>query len=1126
VFAGDERRRGAPLSIRDPFYIQIDEALRTVRLDTDLFERLAAELVESKGFGTNLAVGGADNGYDFELLDTALEPGPGVVTTSDGVTTNLKRNLDRNKASCPRAAKKTYVVTSSVLTSRKRDNLKRAARERGYTYLGASDRHEVARFIYANPRWAKDLLGLTGRPSALSVVPRSSRPLVDIPLVGRENAAERLRGLGGDALLVGSPGSGKTALLSRLVADGMGSFMVTEDMTAVANAIRQQQPRVVIVDDLEDTLAATRDLVQLRRDVDAHFRIVVTDWETNRVLQQTLGLTDMDIITLERLTRDEIVSVVKSAGVIGPRLLVREIVDQAEGVPGLAVTLTQAALAGDYGNLFDGNRLGSLMESTVSRLLGNPREGSRAVLALGAISLAGDPGLTLEEIAEYVGVSKTDLQHLLVRLTPGGIIRSDRRRVSLRPRPLRRYMIRKAFFSVGAADHAPLLAIVPDSGEAAKELVLASCAGAAVPNLLNVVLASGSTIAARYYAGSGEREAREILAAAPALAIYLAPEVLHNAPESIIPLLLEFAVADLRELHNTPEQPLRIIKDWANSGVPGRGDAVARKRSVVWSALRWAADGKDFDIACRVCAEVLRTVFEVHETDPGAGMTFHMVRGMLTDEEVAEVGQVWRELRTAIEKARTAHWPSLLHACWDLIHPHVFGDHPDEVFQESRRLGETVIRDLGDLAATHPGVLDRLNTMRRQLGHDDLYVVPKDYVVLFGEHELSDWRREEQERATLLTELADKSATGDPSEFASRLRWLHEEAGVAGKDYFDRSPQLCSLVAQRVNDAGCWLAILANARVPSACILPFLERTVEGDAKNWESVALSILDDPELEQAGVDVALRTPYVTDTIWSALSARLARHHHIIRILCLRHQVPLATLRRLLQHESSEVTHATAVGMWSREAPGAIPDDLRQEWEGAVVGIDSDEYWLETMLASSPAMAARWLKARIEHRDWRALWNRKTVQASVAGLDDAQRFEMLRSLPSHFLQDEVLTALIGDSDELYRRVLRDESLGAHWKAPLHRTADATWRRLAGIALAEGQPPREVAVASMLRSGSFGGLYSAHLQGQIKEFECWREDPEERIREVARLVIEWLSTDRQRTLAKEHEEAIEGLG
>lgn len=1113
------------MSIRDPFYADIEQALGTVQLDTDLFERLAAELVESKGYATNLAVGGADNGYDFEILDALSEPGPGVVTTSDRVTANLGRNLDRNKTNCPRAARKTYVVTSSVLTSRKRDNLKKAATERGYTYLGASDRHEVARYIYAHPHWAQEFLGLTGQPSALSVVPRSSRPLADVPIVGRELVGEQLRGLDHDALLVGSPGCGKTALMARLVADGAGSFMVSTDLTAVANAIRQQQPRLIIIDDLEDVAAASRDLIRLRTEIGADFSIIVTDWEANPELRQALGLADGDVITLDQLTRDEIVSVVESMGVSGPRPLVREIVDQAEGVPGLAVTLSQAALAGDFRDLFDGNRLGTLMESAVNRLLGNPHEGDRVVLALGAIALAGDAGLTVEETADFVGVSRGELQGLLRRLTSGGLIHSDRRRVTLRPRPLRRYMIRKAFFGAVAADHTPLLAVVPSPGETAKELVLASRAGAVVPDLLELVIASGEPMAARYYAGSGEREARELLEAAPGLASHVATEALHMAPEIAIPLLLTLAVGDARELHNTPEQPLRLIKDWANSGFPGRGEAVARKRIVVGAALRWAANGNDFDTACRACSEVLRTVFEGNETDPGAGMTFHMVRGMLTDKEIEELAPIWSDMRDAIAAAGDAPWPSLLSTCWDLVHPSVFGDSSVQSFEGSRRFGESVITDLGDLAVGHPGVLDRLNTMRSQLGHTEFYAIPKDYETLLGEHEHTDWRREEQERTDLITQLASEWSEGDPAAFVSRLNWLQSEAAVAGKGGYDRSPQLCHIVAQRVADPGRWLAALAEGGVTSTCLLPFLQRAVQDDSDDWETIALPILNDSALEAAAVEVALRASHISEPMWATLSPRLPRYSRYIDILCLREQVPRVTLRRLLHHDSPEVTHATAIGMWTGETRGAIPDELRQEWEDAVVGIGDDEYWLEEILASSPPMAVRWLEARIESDDWRALWNRKNVQAAASIIDDDQRLDMLRRLPEHFYLDDVTTTLIGDSDDVYRQVLRDPSLNAHWEDPLKRSADDSWRRRAGISLEEGRSPQQVARASMLSSDSWSGPESAHLQAQIDEFTRWLEDPDNRIQQVASMIIVWLTERRERALVDERREAIEGL-
>jgi len=1094
-------------------------------LDTDLFERLAAELVRETSLGTNLAVGGADNGYDFEIVDATLEPGPGVVTTSDRVTSNLRRNLERNRRNCPRAAKKTFIVTSSELTSRKRDNLKKTAQALGYVYLGAADRRDVARYIYAHPHWAQDLLGLTGQPSALSLVPRSTRPLVDVPLVGRDADIARLRSLPGDGLLIGPPGSGKTALLSQLAAEDGWLFLVSRDMTAVANAVRELQPSVVIVDDLDDASGATLDLQHLRKECGANFRVVVTDWEPDPQLQQMLGVGDAGVITLDRLTRDEIVAVVQSVGIGGPRRLVREIVDQAGGVPGLAVTLAQAALEGDVLALFEGTRLGTRMESTVNRLLGNPREGDRAVLALGAIALAGDPGFSLEETASYLCASRGEVQGLLKRLTSGGLIRSERGRVSLRPRPLRRYMIVKAFFGPVPADYAPLLEVTPDRGATATELVLAARVGAAIPNLLGIVVASGSTTAARYYAGSGERQARELLTVTPEIAVAVAHPALHTAPETVIPLLLTAAIDDARALHSTPEHPLRLLKDWGNSGMPGRGEAIARKRAVVESALAWVTGGGDFPTACRACSAVLRTTYENTESDPGAGMKLYMESGMLSASEIAELAPLWDQLQVAIAGTGDAPWSSLLSACWDLVHPFLSGGgKPEEAVDASRRLAETVIADIGRLAASHPGVLDRLNTMKRHLGHKEFYAIPEDYAVLFGEHESDDWQREEQLRAQRIDKLATEWSTEDSADFGTRLVWLQQEVARGGGGVHDRSPLLCALVAERVDEPLLWLARLAEVRIPPVSLLPFLDRPVRDDAQGWEAVALPILNNPELECAAVDVALRAPRISEAMWSTLGSILARYTQTVEILCLRKQVPVATLQRLLHHDCTEVPQAAAVGMWNAEPRGSIPPELELGWEEAVVAIDDDEYWLKEMLARSPALAARWLEARIQHDDWRALSNRENVEVAAAGLDDEQRLDMLRNLPVYLFREDVAAALVGDSDDVYRQVLVDRTPSSHWEDPLQRRADEVWRRFAVIAL-EKRSPREVVQASLLRSEGWSGPYSAHLQGQIDEFAHWLEDPDAGIRQVAGLMIEWLTARRVEALAEERKEAIEGL-
>lgn len=1112
------------MSIRDPFYIEIEHALGAASLDTDLFERFAAELVQSKGHPTNLVVGGADNGYDFEIVDTLAEPGPGVATTSDRVTDNLKRNLDQNLKNCPHAAKKTFVVTSSILTPQKRESLKKAARERGYVLLGAADRAEVARYIYSNPHWARDLLGLSGQPSALSVVPRTSRPLVEVPLIGRDGALAALQGLTGDALLVGSPGSGKTALLSHLVTQGRASFMVTTDMAAVANAIRHQKPEMIAIDDLGDTIAAVRDLVRLRGEIGADFKIVATDWESDPGLQQLLGLGEDSIIHLERLTRPEMVDVVAAVGVTGPRQLVKEIVDQAEGVPGLAVTLTQTALAGDFQALFDANRLGTLMSATVVRLLGSPVEGGRAVLALGAISLAGDAGFSVEEVAAFLGCPKGDVYGLLRRLTPGGIIRPDRGRVTVRPRPLRRYMIREAFFGVSPVDYMPLLSVVSDMGETAEELVLAKRAGAVVPGLLDLVLASRSVNAARCFTGSGTREATSLLDAAPDLAVSVAGEALHTAPERVIPLLLAAAVGDERELHNTLDQPLRLIKDWANAGPLRAREAVTRKRAVVCSALKWAADGNDFYTACRACAEVLCTMFVGHELDPGAGMTVSITHGILTEEEIGELGSLWRDVRDAVEKAGDVPWPSLLSMCRDLVHPNAFGDPPKEAQQASRALGAAVIEDLGELAKNHPGVLDRLNTMRCHLGHEDRYSVPEDYPVLFGEYEHDDRKQEQKRRGDAIAALALEWSRKKPSEFACRLNWLREEAKVAGKWGYDLSPSLCHALAERVQDTRQWLTEMAAAEVSSDCLLPFLDRAITQGADDWEAIALPVLDDPSLEEAAVNVALRADGMSDAMWGRLAPRLPRHCLVIDLLCLRDQVPAATLSRLLDHESPVIAQSTAVGMWGGEVHGAIPEELSQRWQDAVVRIDADEYWLKEMLPSSPVMAERWLRARIENESWRALSNRENLRAAASALAEDQRLSILRALPESFYHEAVVGALLGDSESLYREVLRDKSLQTYWGDPLGRGPDETWRRLVRVALDEGLSADQIARASICRSGGYFGSQSGYFQGMIDEFSERLGDSDEDIGEVARLAIALLEERHRRALRDEREEAIEG--
>ena len=721
------------MASRDSFYTAIEQSLGLGGLDDELFERLGAELVQSNGYPTQLVVGGADNGYDFELSDADREPGPGVVTTGAQVLSNLRRNLVRHRETCPRAARKTFVVTSRSLTPQKRRNLMKCAEEEGYVLLGVADRAEVARYIYAHPQWATDLLQLSGRPSAVSPVPRTSRPLVELPLVGRDHPLDRLRKGAGDVLLVGRPGSGKTSLLAQLARDDLGAFLVDLDPSALAHAIRAQRPGVIFVDDVPSPGDAVRDLIRLRTDLTAPFRIVATSWERDAGVMQSLGLQDDDVVELDRLTRDQMVDVVRAVGIIGPAQLVREILDQAEGIPGLAVELAQAALNGDLAKLLHGDLLGSLMTVSVERLIGRGVKGHEALHLLAIAALAGDDGLTAVELANAVGDSASHVASVLRTLEPGGLVFPRGDRVTVRPRPLRRYLIRAAFFSTAPLDYHLALSFVPHLGHATTELVLAQAAGASVPDLLELVLESGDVTAARHFAALGAHEAAKLLDAAPQLAVPVARQALHTAPEATLPLLLTAAIGDDRELHSSPDHPLRILKDWVLGGRPGTRDALMRRDIVVRGARAWAGTSGDTSVAVRACCEAFSLAYESQELDPGAGIKLTLTRGTLTPDEIGRLGPLWAEVLLLLKATAHLPWPTLLSMCHQVAYPVLGTGGSPELTKASHALASSMVRDLGELGRSHPAVLDRLNTLMASIGEGDMFLVPEDYRVLFGD---------------------------------------------------------------------------------------------------------------------------------------------------------------------------------------------------------------------------------------------------------------------------------------------------------------------------------------------------------------------------------------------------------
>jgi len=195
------------MSDRDPLNRQILEGLRG-KLNPQTFEDAACDLLRDTFPGLVPIRGGSDAGRDGAIADGEGEAFPLVCTTESDVIGNLTKSLDSYLRDGG-TRRKVVLATSQELTPRRRRNLEQRAVKKGFTLVQVIKHRGIADRLYRDAGWRRKLLGLAGTPAALSAVPLSRRPFLDLIPVGREDDLTWLRTTSGDRVLSGQPGSRK-----------------------------------------------------------------------------------------------------------------------------------------------------------------------------------------------------------------------------------------------------------------------------------------------------------------------------------------------------------------------------------------------------------------------------------------------------------------------------------------------------------------------------------------------------------------------------------------------------------------------------------------------------------------------------------------------------------------------------------------------------------------------------------------------------------------------------------------------------------------------------------------------------------------------------------------------------
>ena len=1113
--------------IRDRLFRAILERLGG-DLNDKVFELFAVDVVRQEFPSAVPVLGGSDAGLDGAVGNIEGPRLPIIVTTSDRVRNNVRRNLLKYNREWKALGGGVVVVTRTALTPQRQKNVHDLVVELGFHLVQFYERQAVAERLYHAPRWRLELLGLPGDPPALTqLAPRVTASVV-VPLVGRDADLAWLDEARGDRLLFGSPASGKTTVLEQFAQTHAAFFVTTADAGQIADGLRELKPEALIVDDAHAKPQVLNEVIRVRSLTGAKFDIIATSWRGfHQDVQERLGLPATQLRELYPLQRSEIAEVIKAVGIGGPNWLIKSLLDQADGRVGLAVSLARLCLVGDIKDVVFGGALLRFVRSIEDRV--DPGlTGYLAVFAVG-----GRDGLSLEGVAQALGHSALDLRARLARIGSTGLIESrpsvpPDRAIVVRPEVLRSTLVRAVFFdSVAPLNVSPFLELARRPCEVAATLIGARRQGGSVqPELIKEFLERCDNLEVwAAYTWLGASEAVWVLDQRPRLGVDLHDPLLTHVPERAIPALLDAAVGDERELHSHPDHGLRILHDWVKEGRPGTGAGVARRRTFIEQTLKWAGnDESRSEVAQHALMLALDPEFADSSVDPVSEDSVTLRWSVLEKDELVELLQSWRRVHTFLGSQRDIQWARLLDHLgrWIFLgDPHGV---PDDVIGTVRPHVQQMIDDVALQARNHPGVLTELHRHAILRGYRAPEPGDRVFRALFpvlDQHLIPDRQEELVGRAL---DLGKEWADGLPSTILAEIQRYCHEAEIAGISWPDLTINIVREIAKKVSDPLAWLDAAVSVGLAPDKLHAFLREVVRRRPERWfERLDVLLADENRGVVAGA-VAICFEDLPDHIYDRALTVLADQGQLVQTMWLRGEIPLANQRRILASSHHQLAAAAAVGEWwcDRGRPLASLADV---WTQAVLHVAPQEYHLSEILPAHPDLALPWLETQVRERDGYIPRDAQAVLVGALNRTEVSRWpDLLEGLETRTDTRSLVRELVGGDAQRYAALLGEPRLRPYHLAPLAGRPGETWADLVRYALQSGYDEEAIARA-VVHGGitSFWGPESAYWA----DFVDALPNPEGHAPEIAsviKLSIRIAEDERRHAVERERRGAVHG--
>ena len=1115
--------------VLDPHHRAIIDRL-CGHLDPDVFELCAADILRSDWPALVPVRGGSDHGFDGAVADnSAEEPFPLVVTTGTRLLRNFTGSLDsaKQKGWKPRRA---LFATSRRITPATRRKLVDAAHKRGIRLAQTYDQDWFAMRLYGHPRWCKRLLGLSGRPHALSVFPKTRRQVLGDEVLGRDSEKRWLLEYPGDCVLVGQPGSGKTFLLMALALEGKALFLVDQDREQIANDLRSLCPENVIVDDAHVRPGCITDLVQLRSELGADFRIIATCWPGQAGgTKSELHVGESASRALPLVDADTMIQIIKSVGIAGPNRLLHAIRTQAAGRPGLAATLAHLCLIGDIRAATSGEGLVDTIAPDLDRLLGID-----AIRLLAPFALGGDAGAMPDDVATKFGMSLLDASTALAKLGSAGIVKErNHSSISVEPPPMRWVLVRRVFFGgAGSLTIDRFLPTVVKRSDAVQTLVGARARGADVPDLEGMLAGVDSPALWAEYASLGPLEARLALSRRPEFISALAEPSLFHLPDETISLLLSRARDGLR-VGDDLDAALQPLQRWikqANSG--SKQEAIGRRRTLIERTEAWFRQSQSNAVAIAAMYIALDPDFDYATPDPGAGTRITFSQALLDADTINQMAKCWPSVMTIVDHDLEIPWTKLIELVTSWSRTRVTSD------KAERAVSLFCSRMLSDLASASPhrrAVQHCIAGLAMRINAEVSTTLDLDFQCLYPHdpYDASDfgvaYTRLEDEARKLAARWTDRPV----DQVASFLARVEADACDVGITYPRFTPVFCETLLESHPDPSTVARVFMHNRLPADLVQPFLRRAVREPVCDWAIVS-DCLEDPLYSSVGIRLAISQDRVPARVNAAAIEKADQMPQLLEDCCVTGEISTVAASTLLQSSNPLTAISVAIGCGkAHRNRNRIPLDAT--WQEAILRSAEvrlspiDGYWIGEILKANPDLAIEWLARLLESEEMGLALHAHEIAAQVAAsLDSAQRIRALTATraPKQVIgASEVINALVGRRPDVYRHLLQSDRLSDHHLSPLMGEPTGDWRDIALLALDQGYSSEEVFDATQAGWRSWEGNESdmwAHLRQQ---FEKLQGDDDRRIASVGRHGASKIAQREQRAHEAEREDAIHGI-